>query len=398
MKKRIALIVMILTMVSSQIASADSGVVNTDSLRVRQNPSLSSSVIGFLSKNTKIDTLGKQGDFYKISYNGKIGYAHTSYVNIVKNTSPPKSVVSVKPAYIEKHGVITANLLNVRSGAGTTYPVIGSIKLGSKVTMYENTNGFYKITYAGKTSYISELYVKVVNESSTSSVTPIPVTKATGVGTITASDFLSVRKTASLDSDVIVMGKKYPKEKVDIYGTQGEFYKIKYDGEWGYIYKSYVSLADTTSNKAEYVEDGQQYNTKTTGNDLVSYSNTFLGTPYVWGGEAPAKVNATGEYLSGGFDCSGFVQYSYKKFGINLPRTTMDQVDIGASVNINNLEKGDLVFFLTNSAVPSEVSHVGIYIGDNKFIHCPKPGDVVKISELTGYYADNFVIGKRIIE
>ncbi|MCB2299414.1 SH3 domain-containing protein [Clostridium tagluense] len=398
MKKRIALIVMILTMVSSQIASADSGVVNTDSLRVRQNPSLSSSIIGFLSKNTKIDTLGKQGDFYKISYNGKIGYAHTSYVNIVKNFSPPKSVVSVKPAYIEKYGVITANALNVRSGAGTTYPVIGSIKIGSKVTIYGNTNGFYKITYSGKTSYISELYVKIVNENSTSSVTPTPVTKATGVGTITASDFLSVRKTASLDSDVIVMGKKYPKEKVDIYGTQGEFYKIKYDGEWGYIYKSYVSLGDTTSNKAEYVEDGQQYNTKTTGNDLVSYSNTFLGTPYVWGGEAPAKFNATGEYLSGGFDCSGFVQYSYKNFGINLPRTTMDQVDIGASVNINNLEKGDLVFFLTNSAVPSEVSHVGIYIGDNKFIHCPKPGDVVKISELTGYYADNFVIGKRIIE
>ncbi|MBZ9636854.1 C40 family peptidase [Clostridium sp. FP1] len=398
MKKRIALIVMILTMVSSQIAAADSGVVNTDSLRVRQNPSLSSSIIGFLSKNTKIDTLGKQGDFYKINYNGKIGYAHTSYVNIVKNTSPTKSVVSVKPDYIEKYGVITANVLNIRSGAGTTYPVIGSIKLGSKVTMYENTNGFYKITYSGKTSYISELYVKVVNENSTSSVTPTPVTKATGVGTITASDFLSVRKTASLDSNVIVMGKKYPKEKVDIYGTQGEFYKIKYDGEWGYIYKSYVSVVDTTSNKAEYVEDGQRYSTKTTGNDLVSYSNTFLGTPYIWGGEAPANFNAAGEYLSGGFDCSGFVQYSYKNFGINLPRTTMDQVDIGASVNINNLEKGDLVFFITNSAVPSEVSHVGIYIGDNKFIHCPKPGDVVKISELTGYYADNFVIGKRIIE
>ncbi|MGH4122912.1 MAG: SH3 domain-containing protein [Clostridium sp.] len=404
MKKRIALIVTLFTIVSSQIAFADSGVVNTASLRVRQKPSLTSSITGFLSKNTKINTLGKYGDFYKISNGGKTGYVHGSYINLVKSASVPKSVPSVKPAYVEKYGVITANILNVRSGAGPSYPVTGTIKLGSKVTMYENTNGFYKITYSGKTSYISALYVKVtgqktVNSNSTSSSTaPTPVPKATGVGTITASDFLSVRKTASLANDVIVMGKKYPKEKVEIYGTQGEFYKIKYAGEWGYIYKSYVSMVDDTSNKAQYVEDGQQYNTTATGNNLVSYSNKFLGTPYIWGGETPAKFSTTGKYLSGGFDCSGLVQYIYKNFGMNLPRTTMEQVDIGATVNINNLESGDLVFFTTNSAEPSQVSHVGIYIGNNKFIHCPKPGDVVKISELTGYYVDHFVIGKRIIE
>ena len=85
----------------------------------------------------------------------------------------------------------------------------------------------------------------------------------------------------------------------------------------------------------------------------MSYSNKFLGTPYLWGGATPAKFNTTGQYISGGFDCSGFVQYSYKNFGINLPRTTMDQVDKGASVNINNLENGDLVFFTTNTAAPA---------------------------------------------
>ncbi|MBZ9689148.1 SH3 domain-containing protein [Clostridium estertheticum] len=407
MKKRIAFIVMLLTMASSQIASADSGVVNTASLRVREKPSLTSSITGFLSKNANISTLGKEGDFYKISFSGETGYVHTSYVNIEESTPTTKIVASIKPYYIEKYGVITASSLNVRAGAGPTYPVTGAIKLGSKVTMLEDTNGFYKIIYSGKTSYISSLYVKVTGQKGTSSPTapapaptpvPTPALKSTGVGTITASDFLSVRKSASLANNVIVMGKKYPKEKVDIYGSEGEFYKIKYAGEWGYIYKSYVSVVATTSDKAEYVENGKQYDTKTTGNNLVSYSNTFLGTPYLWGGATPAKFNTTGQYLSGGFDCSGFVQYSYKNFGINLPRTTMDQIDIGASVNINNLENGDLVFFTTNSAAPSEVSHVGIYIGNNKFMHSPKPGDVIKISELTGYYADNFVIGKRIIQ
>jgi len=76
----------------------------------------------------------------------------------------------------------------------------------------------------------------------------------------------------------------------------------------------------------------------------------------------------------------------------------MDQVNRGVAISINNLEKGDLVFFMTNSALPYEVSHVGIYIGNNKFIHSPSSDDVIKISELTGYYKDKFVIGKRLIK
>lgn len=437
MKKRIAFIVSLLTILSSQIALADSGVVNTDSLRVRQKPSLTSSISGYISKNTKINTLGKDGDFYKISYNGKTGYVHTSYINIVKSkvvpkpvvavkpkvvikpvvvakpiaipkpvvvVKPivvPKPVVTVKPVYIEKYGQTTGDILNVRSGAGSTYSVIGSLKLGSKVTLYDNTNGFYKIIYLGKTAYISALFVKVTGEkppvtTSTSSPTT-PVEKSTGVGTVTASDFLSVRKTPSLNNDVVVMGKIYPKDKVDIYGTQGEFYKIKFNGQWGYIYKTYVSVVSDILAKAQYIADGQQYVTKATGDNLVTYSNKFLGMPYIWGGTTPAIFNTAGKYLSGGFDCSGLVQYSYKNFGINLPRTTMDQVDKGAAVNINNLKNGDLVFFTTNVSVPSEVSHVGIYIGNNKFMHSPKPGEVIKITELSGYYIQNFVVGKRII-
>jgi len=149
-------------------------------------------------------------------------------------------------------------------------------------------------------------------------------------------------------------------------------------------------------NKPQYISNGQQYNALINENDLVSYSNTFLGMQYLWGGTTPAILDTTGKYISGGFDCSGFVQYVYKNFGVNLPRTSMDQVNKGADVKIKNLEKGDLVFFMTNPALPYEVSHVGIYIGNNKFIHSPNECDVIKISELVGYYKDKFVIGKRI--
>jgi len=155
---------------------------------------------------------------------------------------------------------------------------------------------------------------------------------------------------------------------------------------------------ETPLTKAQYIKDGQQYDTLINENDLVSYSNTFLGMKYLWGGTTPAILDSTGKYISGGFDCSGFVQYVYKNFGVNLPRTSMDQVNKGVAVKINNLEKGDLVFFMTNSALPYQVSHVGIYIGDNKFIHSPNTYDFIKVSELSGYYKDKFVIGKRMVK
>ncbi|APC39689.1 C40 family peptidase [Clostridium estertheticum] len=392
MKKRIVFIVMLLSIVSSQIAIADTGVVNTSSLRVRQKPSLLSNITGYLSKNEKITTLGKSGDFYIINQGGKTGYIGSSYVNLVKSA----------PVTTEKHGQITATTLNVRSGAGSTYPVTGSITLGSKVTILGTLNGFYKIIYNGKTNYISTLYVKVTSSTSTPTpaVTPIVTTpaKPTGVGKIIASDFLNVRKTASLDSKATIIGSLKPNQKIDIYGTQGNFYKIKYSGQWGYIYKPYVSMVYETSNSPNYIANGQQSTTTVTGNNIVSYANTFLGTPYLWGGTTPATLSTTGKYISGGFDCSGLVLYVYNHYGITLPRTTMDQINVGTPINIDNLKNGDLVFFTTNTSSPSEVSHIGIYIGNNKFIHCPKPGDVVKISELTGYYKEHFVIGKRVIK
>ncbi|MCB2313944.1 C40 family peptidase [Clostridium tagluense] len=166
------------------------------------------------------------------------------------------------------------------------------------------------------------------------------------------------------------------------------------------IYMIFIVFSnfETPLNKPLYIANGKQYHALATGNDLVSYSNGFLGMQYLWGGTTPAISDTTGKYTSGGFDCSGFVQYIYKNFGIDLPRTSMDQINEGTSVTINNLQKGDLVFFMTNPALPHEVSHVGIYIGNNKFIHSPNACDVIKISELTGYYKDKFVIGKRIIK
>ena len=90
-----------------------------------------------------------------------------------------------------------------------------------------------------------------------------------------------------------------------------------------------------------------------------------------------------------GFDCSGFVAYVYAQVGVSLPHYTGAQWNVGVPVSRSDLEPGDLVFF-------DGLGHVGIYIGGNEFIHAPHTGDVVKISSITGWYADTYVGARRI--
>jgi peptidoglycan hydrolase CwlO-like protein len=100
---------------------------------------------------------------------------------------------------------------------------------------------------------------------------------------------------------------------------------------------------------------------------VVQYASNFLGARYVWGATGPNT-----------FDCSGFVQYVYSHFGVSLSRTTYTQINEGSYVSRDNLQPGDLVFFGSGSP-----HHVGMYVGNNEYIHAPRTGDVVKISSLT---------------
>jgi cell wall-associated NlpC family hydrolase len=98
----------------------------------------------------------------------------------------------------------------------------------------------------------------------------------------------------------------------------------------------------------------------------IAFARQQLGKPYVWGATGPDS-----------FDCSGLTQAAYKAAGITLPRTTYDQVNVGTRVSEANLQPGDLIFFY------SDVSHVGLYIGNGEMIHAPHTGTVVKIAPIT---------------
>ena len=119
-----------------------------------------------------------------------------------------------------------------------------------------------------------------------------------------------------------------------------------------------------------------------TGAKLVEEAKKHLGKKYVWGATGPNT-----------FDCSGLTQYCHKKLGINIPRTSLAQSKSGKLVSKSDLQVGDLIFWKTTSA---PVGHVGMYIGNNQFIHAPNSKSVVKIDSLNNsYYASKYVNARR---
>jgi cell wall-associated NlpC family hydrolase len=119
---------------------------------------------------------------------------------------------------------------------------------------------------------------------------------------------------------------------------------------------------------------------------LASAARHFLGLPYRWGGVSE----------HGGMDCSGMVKALFAKLNIELPRTSRDQFHTGEKVTLENLEAGDLLFFSTDGVTPN---HVGLYIGDKRFIHAEKKAGHVIITALDQpWYAKHFLGARRIVE
>jgi len=116
---------------------------------------------------------------------------------------------------------------------------------------------------------------------------------------------------------------------------------------------------------------------------IVTTARRYVGVPYRWGGESPRT----------GFDCSGLTMVVYRINGLDLPRSSGQQWQVGISIDRHQLRKGDLVFFATRSG--NKVSHVGIYTGGNKFLHAPGRGRRIQTSSLSSKYYRARYVGAR---
>ena len=218
-------------------------------------------------------------------------------------------------------------------------------------------------------------------------------TKTMYVNTQTAN----LRQKADKTSQVIKQLSQ--STKVTVMSTDNGWAYVDVNGTKGYIAESLLTTTQketsrsglttreqaATNNSAEKsttqknIAVTESTTTSASGSAVVSYAQQFLGCKYVYGGTS-----------TNGFDCSGFTQYVYKHFGINLNRTAAAQYSNGKSVT--ELQAGDLVMF-----GKSGINHVGIYIGGNTFIHAANPGRGVTTDSLsTGYYKTNYVGAKRI--
>lgn len=166
----------------------------------------------------------------------------------------------------------------------------------------------------------------------------------------------------------------------NIIGFENGWLQGVYNGNVGYASADYVIVRDETGSRSW---NGSR---SMAGSKIVEKAKEYLGTRYIYGGTTPR-----------GFDCSGLTYYVFDQFGYTLNRTAAGQASQGVFVSKAELAIGDLVMFAGVNG-KGTISHVGIYVGNNQFIHSTRPGSTVQITSLSSsYYAERYATARRII-
>jgi cell wall-associated NlpC family hydrolase len=267
--------------------------------------------------------------------------------------------VSISSFAYEGIGKVTGNGVNIRSGEGTAYSIITTVRKGDLLNVIATGNGWTKIELPnGREGYISSDYISLEQKN----------------GTVTGSA-VNIRRTPGLDGEII--GLVYSGQTLPIIGQQNDWVNVKYNDTTGWISARYISevVASTISNP-----DASK------GQRVVEEALKHVGKAYVYGGSGPSA-----------FDCSGFTSYVYKQFGYTLNRTAAGQGSNGVAVLKENLQPGDLVLFTGRGY--AGIGHVGIYIGNDKFVHAnnSSTGVIITAFSDSSYYTTRFVGGRRIL-
>ena len=274
---------------------------------------------------------------------------------------------------------VKADALYLRESPGGE--IITTLPQDTMVAVLNNSSSWYKVVANGKEGYVSSEFL-------TGSLT---TDFSLGSAKIVCDTSVNFRSQPNTSSSVLASLRNGT--VVSVTGVQGGWFKVTYSGQKGYVHPDYLSFSNvqgsgsTGSSGSSSItppSNSVSYNGSSEKRAAVlEYAAQFLGTPYVYGGSTPS-----------GFDCSGFTSYVFKNTVGSIPRVAQAQFDATTRVSMDELLPGDLVFFGSSA---SSISHVGIYVGNNQFIHSPHTGDVVKYDSLTGSYASRFQGGGRVI-
>lgn len=431
---------------ASTISFGVTGTVNTDTARVRSEASASSSIIDLLSIDDKVEVVEESGEWYKIKIDNKTGYVSKSLLDVEESVNKTETnttsentanttteetaedTTAEKTAEEPKEEVkesaeesnettevkLTESFVGKISSEITIkiLPSINSMDIAkiekdTEITIIEIINDWCHVetsTYSGWIRLnIVENAIETKNSSNPDEATEATPTdetteetkseEKTKVGYVNV-ETVNLRKENNTSSEKIDGLTK--NTEVTILEEADGWYKVKVNNLTGYILKKYISdkkVEEVTSRASDTAR--QISETKTTeqatettaptsssskGSDVVSFAKQYLGYNYVSGGSSPST----------GFDCSGFTSYVYKNFGVSLSRTSSGQRSNGVAVEKSNLQPGDIVCF---------TGHVGLYIGNNQFIHASNPSGGVKINSLSdSYYVKNYITSRRVLD
>lgn len=346
-------------------ASFGTGTVTGNDVNIRSGPSTNDTVLSSRSKGDELDVTGVSGNWYKVDLSGSAAYIRSDYLSLGSGSGTSSSAADSSAG---KTGVINGTYVRLRSGPSTSHAILGTYQPGTSMTVTGEDGDWYKVSCDGQDGYVYKTYLTIGGSSSSASdsVTAMSDTKAT---VVSAVHFRTGPDTSYTSKQVLSAGTS-----VTITGETEKWYRVSYNGDEGYIFKTYLTTgsysADASSEAARIIAKAKEY----------------LGTPYVYGGATPS-----------GFDCSGFVYYVFRQCGYSVTRTAGTQNRDGYAVSRSELQPGDIIIFY-NSAMTDIAGHSGIYIGNGQFIHSSSGQGKVVISELSSsYYDSHYYSARRIL-
>ncbi len=432
MKKSIVISLLAVTILfcTALYSFASTGIVTTDTLRLRKDASVEASIVALLSMNDKVNILEEKNGWYKVSAevdNKNVeGYVSAKYLKVEETSTKVEENTTEEENKAEEEKTETKdnnnenteqqeNKVMVKTLPAETQiritPVINSIIINTlesekQIEVTSEINGWSYITTGNikgwvRTENIVEKEAQETEQNTSSQKT----------GYISANS-VNFRDGATTSSNVKT--KLLKNTKVSVISEEKGWAKISYNGETGYVAANYVSdkkvtttsrsktaqtkketkkstsETKTANNTEKKTETANKDNTEQAnkgsvkGSEIVAYAKKYLGSKYVYGGSSPS-----------GFDCSGFTSYVYKHFGYSLSRSSSAQSSNGRAVSKSNLQLGDILCFARTSK-SKKVGHVGIYIGGGKFIHAANARKGVIISNVDGdgFY---YVCARRVI-
>ena len=298
----------------------------SDTLNVRSGAGTSYSVIGSLKNGATVEIVETSGSWYKIKYGSGYGYVSKDYVTVSSSSNNSSSNsgssnsgssnnTTTTPSTSTTGTIKVNDTLNVRSGAGTSYSVIGSLKNGATVEIVETSGSWYKIKYGSGYGYVSKDYVTVSssnNNSSSNNTTTTPSTSTT-TGIIKVNDALNVRSGAGTSYSVI--GSLKNGATIEIVETVNSWYKIKFNNGYGYVSKDYVVLQNRSIAENVAMKEGTVVTVALKVRESNNFESDIIGTIAM--GEKISVLEDNGEWSKISYKQSnGYILNEYVDFNI----------------------------------------------------------------------------------